>query len=486
MKFNLLVNWNLKVYLLACLLIVSFSTIQAQTITVKGTVTGEGEALPGVSVLVKGTSNGTVTDFDGNYELVAKPTDVLIFSYIGFTTKEVSVNGKTTINTVLASDVDALEEVVVIGYGTQKKKEVTGAVVQVTGDDISKTATQDLGTALQGQIAGVNVVASSGAPGAESNILIRGLSSVTGNSSPLYVVDGIPYSSDPKLSMNEIETIDVLKDAASAAIYGTRGSGGVILITTKQGKIGQMKISVDGYYGIQSITSGTELVNVEEDLYVQFLSKAALNGTTYGNTWTPIEYNVLQLTNNSDLRPLVENDNAPIQNYSLSVSGGKDGLSYNVIGNFFSQDGMITNSGYDRFNVRANTQFTKGKWKINTGMGFRIEQQEYSPYNLILDAYKFHPYQNEIDPDESTIQTSGPGGSNDAINRSDMEIYLTGNRMFMIMEVDETFDPVKKAEMDANNPKVQEWENLMWKYQQELPWAKDGEKWIELEQVFKL
>lgn len=420
MKFNLLVNWKLKAYLLTCVLLISFSSIQAQTSTVKGTVTGEGDALPGVTVLVKGSSNGTVTDFDGNFEITAKPKDVLIFSYIGFEAKEVSIKGKTTLNVVLSTDVAALDEVVVIGYGTQKKKEVTGAVVQISGDDISKSATQDLGTALQGQIAGVNVTASSGAPGAASNIIIRGLSSVTGTSSPLFVVDGIPYSSDPKLSMSEIETIDVLKDAASAAIYGTRGSGGVILITTKQGKIGQMKISVNGYYGIQSITSGTNLVNVEEDLYVQFLSKAVLNGTTYGNSWTPIEYNTNQLTNDSDLRPLVENDKAPIQNYSLSVSGGKKGLSYNVVGNFFSQDGMIVNSGYDRFNVRANTQFTKGKWKINTGMGFRIEEQQYAAYNLILDAYKAHPYQNEIDPNQETIQTSGPGGSNDAQNRSNL------------------------------------------------------------------
>ncbi|WP_249986916.1 TonB-dependent receptor [Polaribacter sp. Z014] len=394
--------------------------MQAQTTSIKGVVTGDGQLLPGVSVLVKGTTNGTVTDFDGNFKIRATPNSVLLFSYLGFAIKEIKVGTKTTINVILKSDVDSLDEIVVVGYGTQKKKEVTGAVAQISSEEIGKMASQDLGATLQGQIAGVNVTASSGAPGSDSNILIRGLSSVTGNSSPLYVVDGIPYSSDPKLSMSEIESIDILKDAASSAIYGTRGSGGVILITTKKGKIGQMKISVDGYRGIQNITSGTNLVNVEEDLYVTFLSKNTLNGTTYGNSWTPIEYNPQQLTNNSDLRDIVENDNATIENYSLSISGGKKGLSYNVVGNLFSQDGMIINSGYDRFNLRANTQFNKGNWKVNTGLGFRIENQEYAAYNLILDAYKFHPYQDKIDPNQETIETSGPGNSVEALNRSNL------------------------------------------------------------------
>ncbi|MCL7762603.1 TonB-dependent receptor [Polaribacter sp. Z014] len=420
MKFNLLGNWKLKVYYLTCLLIFSLSTMQAQTTSIKGVVTGDGQLLPGVSVLVKGTTNGTVTDFDGNFKIRATPNSVLLFSYLGFAIKEIKVGTKTTINVILKSDVDSLDEIVVVGYGTQKKKEVTGAVAQISSEEIGKMASQDLGATLQGQIAGVNVTASSGAPGSDSNILIRGLSSVTGNSSPLYVVDGIPYSSDPKLSMSEIESIDILKDAASSAIYGTRGSGGVILITTKKGKIGQMKISVDGYRGIQNITSGTNLVNVEEDLYVTFLSKNTLNGTTYGNSWTPIEYNPQQLTNNSDLRDIVENDNATIENYSLSISGGKKGLSYNVVGNLFSQDGMIINSGYDRFNLRANTQFNKGNWKVNTGLGFRIENQEYAAYNLILDAYKFHPYQDKIDPNQETIETSGPGNSVEALNRSNL------------------------------------------------------------------
>ena len=416
MKFKLLVNWKLKASLLTLLCIFSFSVIQAQTITVKGTVTGEGVPLPGVSVLVRGTNKGAVTDFDGKYEIKAKANDVLVFSYIGFSNQAANVGGKTTINVTLKSDVAALDEVVVIGYGTQKKKEITGAVTQLKSDELMKNATSDLGSALQGQMAGVNVTASSGAPGSESNILIRGISSINGQNSPLYIVDGIPYDGDPKLSINEIETIDVLKDAASAAIYGTRGAGGVILITTKKGKMGQMSIKVDSYYGIQSITSGTPLLSVEQDLYTQFLSKAALNGTTYGNSWTAIENGVEQLSNNTDLLSVLQVDNAPIQNHSLSVSGGKDGLAYNISANYFSQEGMLINSGYDRFNIRANTQYNKGKWKVATGLGFRVEEQQYEPWGLLLEAYKYHPWQREIDLTSTTVDNAGPNGSNEAAN----------------------------------------------------------------------
>ncbi|ARV16607.1 SusC/RagA family TonB-linked outer membrane protein [Polaribacter sp. SA4-12] len=419
MKFDLLVKLKLRTCFLAVTCFLSFSAIQAQTKSVKGVVSADGEPMIGATIIVKGTSTGTQTDFDGNYTIKVKTGGVLVFKYIGFLSKEIVVGKSSTINVSLVEDTTNLDEIIVIGYGTQKKKEVTGAVVQVSNEAISKIGTADLGAALQGLIAGVNVTASSGAPGADSNILIRGLSSVTGNSSPLYVVDGIPFASDPKLSMSEIETIDVLKDAASASIYGTRGSGGVILITTKKGKVGQMKISANQYYGLQSITSGVPTVNVEESLYIRFLAAASQpNGTTYGNTWTPIEYDRYSLTNETYLQPKIENDYAPVQNYGLSISGGSKGLTYNVVGSFFSQDGTIINSGYDRANIRANTQFEKGNWKISTGLGFRIEEQSYAPWNIITTALKYQPYQSDIDPNADIIDNAGPGNSVETQNLS--------------------------------------------------------------------
>ncbi|MFY0598096.1 MAG: TonB-dependent receptor [Cyclobacteriaceae bacterium] len=399
----------------------------AQTI-VQGTVTSEDapDGLPGVAVLVQGTSDGTITDIDGNYKIsVEDPNATLEYSFIGYKKTTVNLGGRTTVDVGLEVDIQALEEVVVIGYGTQKKKEVTGAVVRVEAETLQRNATSDLGSALQGQIAGVNVTASSGAPGSGANILIRGLSTISGGSNaPLYVVDGVPYASDPKLSMNEIESVDVLKDAASASIYGTRGSAGVILITTKQAKAGVLKIGVDSYYGIQKITSGVPLMNFEDDLYASFLSKGSVNGSNFGNSWTPFESNRYSFTNNTDLNKVLENDNAAIQQHGLTISGGKENIRYNLVGSYFSQDGSIINSSYSRLNLRANTGYKKGNWDVQTGMGFRIEEQEYEPWQFLLESYKYHPWQGAVDPDAPTIADGGAKGSNEAVNLGNLATKL--------------------------------------------------------------
>ncbi len=420
MKNYLFANLKLKAWIV-CLLFFGFGVIQAQT-QVKGVVSSEGEPLPGASVVVKGTSNGTVTDFDGNYEINANVGDNLVFSYIGYKDKQVMVRDNTTINVILEADVAALEEVVVVGYGVQKKKEITGAVAQVKAESIQNVATADLGTALQGQIAGVTVISSSGAPGAEANIQIRGLTSVFAGNRPLYVVDGVPFDGDPRLSMSEIETIDVLKDAASAAIYGTRGAAGVILITTKKGKEGKMSISLNSYYGTQNITSGIPTLDREDRLYRLFLTSNAQNGTVYGNTWTVIERSPHQLTNSTSLVNVIENDNAVIQNHSLNVSGGRDGLSYSVNGNFYSQEGSIIKSGLERFNVRLNTQYKKGKWNIDTGVSFRIEEEEHAPWGLTKDVISYSAIQPALDPNISERRDAGDGSG--AVNLSQLGYKL--------------------------------------------------------------
>ncbi len=394
----------------------------AQNVAVSGKITDEaGDIIPGATVIVKGTQNGTTSDANGVYKINAPAKGTLMVSFVGYLTTGAPVDGKAILNITLKEDAIELQEVITVGYGTQKKKEVTGAVVQIDNEVLSKSSTADLGTALQGQIAGVSVQASSGAPGSGSNIQIRGISSVTGANEPLYVVDGIPYSGDPKLSISEIEKIDVLKDAASASIYGTRGAGGVILITTKQGQAGAMKVSLDGYYGIQNITSGVPRTNFEEDMFVYFLLQKNLNGTHFGNTWTSLESNRYGFTNNTDLNNVIQNDKAPIQNYSLNVSGGKQDLSYSINANYFGQKGMIINSGYDRFNVRANTNYTKNRWTIRTSLGIRTEDQQYEPWGMLAEVYRYKPFQQMIDPNVSTIQDAGNNGSNEAVNLG----YLT-------------------------------------------------------------
>ncbi|EDM36269.1 putative outer membrane protein [Pedobacter sp. BAL39] len=424
----------------------------AQNITVTGKVSdNKGGVLPGVSIKIKGTSVGTTTNNAGEYVIRgASPNQILSFSYLGFQVKEVAVK-EGALNVILESSSEKLDEVVVIGYGTQKKKEVTGAVGRVTNSVLSQSATADLGTALQGQVPGVTVQASSGRPGAVSNIQIRGLSSVTGRNEPLFVVDGIPYNADPQLSVNEIESVDILKDAASAAIYGTRGAGGVILITTKKGKSGKMKVDVDSYVGTQKITSGIPVMNFDESIYAMFINAYHFNGTPIGDTWTPLEENRYYFTNNTKMSDVIERDNSPMQNHSLSVSGGKQDLTYNVSANYIKQSGMIINSGFDRFNVRANTSIREGKWNINTGIGLRLDKQEYEPWQILLDAYKYQPYQPLIDPDQEEVSNGGIPGSNETINLSYLSSQLktkdkrNGNHTNFNLQVD--YDLVESVKL---------------------------------------
>ncbi|MCL7765070.1 TonB-dependent receptor [Polaribacter sp. Z014] len=411
MKLKEFLNEKSKTFLAVFICTLSFSFSQAQKITVKGSVTGEGELLPGVSIVIKGTSNGTTTDFDGNYKIVAAPTDMLVFSYMGYATKSIIVGSKSKINVTLKNDTSVLDEIVVVGYGTQKKKELTGAVSQIKSDEIMKTATSDLSSALQGQIAGVTVVASDGAPGSEANVMIRGLTSINGGNKPLYVVDGIPFEGDPKLSTSEVESIDVLKDAASAAIYGTRGAAGVILITTKKGKEGTMKIRAESYYGVQNITSSTYIMDANDRLYSHFLQSWAVNGNVYGNTWHSAEQNPTQLTNNTNLINYVTNDSAPIENYSLTLSGGQNGLTYNIVGNFFSQDGTVINSSYERFNVRTNAQMKKGNWNVTSGLSFRVEDKQNGPWGILRDAYRYQALQVDLEDNLESIGDAGDGSS---------------------------------------------------------------------------
>lgn len=380
----------------------------AQKNTVTGLVTDKNnEPLLGVNVLVKGTNKAGMTDFDGMYSIQAKKGQVIEFSLIGFKTLKVNVYGNNTMNVSLEEDATELDEVIVVGYGTQKKKEVTGAVVKVDAEVLEKTTTSDIGTALQGQIAGVNVTASSGEPGSQSNIVIRGYSSVMdGQNSPLYVVDGIPYDSDPQLSISEIESIDVLKDAASASIYGTRGAGGVILITTKQGKEGQMDIRLNSEYGVQKITSGLEMMTSEEITYLDIMRGALSSNKAEGQIDGNIHRNTSWLTNNTNLGEIILNDFASIQNHSLNVSGGKQGLTYNFNANMYQQEGVMINSDYQRLNLRSNTVFTKGKWKVTTGITFQKDEKERPNGALLTKIYDYRPYQPDIDLNADQLENA--------------------------------------------------------------------------------
>ncbi|WP_222844092.1 SusC/RagA family TonB-linked outer membrane protein [Saccharicrinis aurantiacus] len=408
------------------LLILSLTSIGvfAQQSFITGTVTSaeDGLPIPGVSVVVKGTTTGTITNMDGKYNIKVWQGKELLFSFIGMKNATVVAEGGI-INVKMEPESIGLEEVVAIGYGTQKKKELTGAVVQVKSDEITKIATADLGDALQGKVAGVSVQSSSGAPGEAANIQIRGVAtSFEGaNNNPLYIVDGIPYDGDPGLSPNEIETIDVLKDAASAAAYGTRGAAGVILITTKQGEAGDIKVSYNGYYGIQKITSGMPLVDFEDHMYIETLNQVNNDATKHENNfWFNLEQSPHLMSNNNNIMDVVQEDNAAIQNHSIQLSGGKKNLRASAILNYFSQDGTLINSGYERMNGRANINFSKKKLKVRAGFGFSIDEKKNAPWGILYDAYKFKPYSEMIDPNNMSLTSEG--SDNDLTNASTLAI----------------------------------------------------------------
>lgn len=337
-----------------------------------------GFPLPGVSVLITGTTTGTVSDFDGKYTITAKDTDVLLFSFIGFKSQKKAIAGAKQINIVLVSDTQNLEEVVVVGYGTQKKKEITGAVASVKADLIARSPVSDVAESIQGQVAGVNVQASSGRPGDAANIQIRGVGSLLGTLEPLYVVDGIPYQSNPNIAPDQIESLDILKDGAAASVYGTRASNGVILITTKKGKKGNVVVDLNTYTGIQNIYSGTPLMNTQQQLFADYTSKAMLSSSlpTYFITGPDL------LNYNSNFVKDVQNNNAIIKNYGLGISGGTQDLSLNFSSSYFDQEGILINSGFNRLSNRLTAQFTKGKFKAFASVGLTNENRTQEPWSL--------------------------------------------------------------------------------------------------------
>ena len=338
------------------------SLASAEPLTVTGTVTqaSDGEPLIGVSILVKGTSNGTTTDIDGNYSIKTESGATLVFSYVGCQTREIVVNS-SKIDVALLDDAEVLDEVVVVGYGVQKKKLVTGATAQIKGEDIAKLNTTSPLQAMQGQLPGVSIASESGQPGSGMKVTIRGLGTI-GNASPLYLIDGIGGDIST-LNPADIESIDVLKDAASAAIYGAQASNGVVLITTKQGKEGRAKVTFDGYYGWQSAARKINLLNAQQ--YMTIMDEAAVNSGLAPYDWNSM--NSIWRTNgdgerlgvvDTDWMDAMFKDNAVTQSYTIGVSGGSATSTYALSLGYINQEGIVGGkdvSDYSRYNFRINS-----------------------------------------------------------------------------------------------------------------------------------
>ena len=330
-----------------------------ENLTVSGVVTSAADQLPliGVSVQVKGTSNGAITDLDGNYTVTVQPGQTLVFSYIGFVTQEVEITNQRTLNIVMNEDSETLEEVVVVGYGVQKKKLVTGATVQVKGETLAKMNTNSPLQAMQGQTPGVNISSTSGQPGESMKVSIRGLGTV-GNAEPLYLIDGVGGDIST-LNPADIESIDVLKDAASAAIYGAQAANGVVLITTKSGKAGKAQISFDAYYGWQTQARKADMLNAQE--YMMIMDEQAVNSGNAPYDWSSYEsiYDANGNVYDTDWVNSMFQNNAQTQSYTLGITGGSETSTYAMSLGYMSQEGIVGGkdvSNYERYNFRINSE----------------------------------------------------------------------------------------------------------------------------------
>ena len=375
--------------------------------TVTGTVVDNlGEPIPGVNVVVKGTTNGAMTDIDGRFSIQRVDEDATLHvSFIGYAAQEVKVAGKTVFNIQLAEDSQLLEEVVAIGYGTAKKGSLTGAVAKVSSDKLAERPIADAATALQGQMAGVEVRSTSGQPGQDTQIRVRGAASIHANSDPLYVVDGVATDNLNSINPNDIESIEVLKDASSSAIYGSRGANGVVLVTTKHGKDGKAKVEFQGTFGWQQMERKIDLADAEEFIWMKkytinrsYITKYASKGATADDSWATrlannggvfsasymfdprwdnggkglsasdaLQYSAYTASDlTQDLTYIDWQDEffrtAPMQNYQLAVSGGVDKTSYRISAGWLDQDGIAVNTGFKRLTLRANVDSEVTSW----------------------------------------------------------------------------------------------------------------------------
>ncbi|MEH0153199.1 TonB-dependent receptor [Limibacter armeniacum] len=325
--------------LVLLLLLLTAALTHAQNmISVKGTVSDKGTPLPGVSVQLKDTSTGTITDISGKFSLQVPADGQLVFSFIGYISQELAVNGRTEISIELKEDLKQLEEVVVVGYGTQKKSDLTGSVASVKAEDLSAYPVAGATQALQGRMAGVQVQSNNGEPGGSFKVRIRGGSSINASSDPIFVVDGFVGGTLPP--PEDIASIEVLKDASATAIYGSRGANGVILVTTKKGKSGQFRISYNTSYSVQKEINRLELLNAKEF-------------AAYINEITPESYDLNSLPYDTDWQEEVLQQGS-IQNHQLSVSGGNENVNYYISGVYYDQKGIILNSATKRYSITSN------------------------------------------------------------------------------------------------------------------------------------
>lgn len=371
---------------------------------------GTGEPMIGVNVLVKGTTNGTITDFDGKFAISdVKNSDVLTITYVGYVQQSIPVGNQTSFNIILKEDTETLDEVVVIGYGTVKKRDLTGSVASVSNETLTANPVSDVSQALQGKLAGVSVTSQDGRPGAEVSIRVRGGGSITQSNDPLFIVDGFPVSSISDIPADQIETIDVLKDASSTAIYGARGANGVILVTTKGAKTDKLSVTYNGYVQTKAAAKTLDPLSAQDYVKYQWAYADALSGNgdgvakyfglgaAYGNHFADYA--------NVDVHDWTDDmlRNAIAHTHNLSVSGGSEKTKFVLNVNYLNDEGIKINSGYNRFNtsLKLNQELLKNL-KLDVDIRYSEDQttgKESSTNgkgSLLSGAYRWRPIDNPL------------------------------------------------------------------------------------------
>ncbi len=401
----------MKTILLISILSVMAFSVMAQQRTITGTVTSidDGSPLPGVNIIVKEKATGTVTDIDGKYTLeVQSPQDVLIFSLVGYIAEEIPVGNQNVINVTLVNDIRQLEELVVIGYGQQKKKDISSAISTINTDQIENVPNYSFDGALQGLSSGVNISSPSSTPGAAINVNIRGTTSISASSQPLYIIDGIPVVTGNNSALNsniqptnpladinpaDIESITVLKDASAVAIYGSRGANGVILINTRRGESGKSQINLNYYTGISNIANTPEMMNSKQ--WIEFLNVAAENDGLGENYWNSILGDPDTAPYHNVYDALFRT--ATTNNLDLSTSGGNDKTQFYMSGNYFNQEGIQIGQGFERFSGRFNLDHqVNEKFSIGGTFYYGLGKHqrtigENDEYGVVVNAQAWDP-----------------------------------------------------------------------------------------------
>src|SRR5574344_2029041 len=385
--------------------------ISAQT--VKGTVKDNtGEPITGATVMEKGTGNGVVTDIDGNFTLKASGSKPIVISYIGMKTQTIDIKGKSVINVTLEDDNTTLNDVVVIGYGTVKKKDLTGAVASISSDKIANIPVSNVGEAMTGKMAGVNITTTEGSPDADVKIRVRGGGSISQDNSPLYIVDGFPVSSISDIAPSEIESIDVLKDASSTAIYGARGANGVIIITTKSGKEGKTQVSLKASIGWKKLTKEIKVMDPYNYAYYQY----ELGSTDYGNF---NDLDIWKSKEGNNWQDELFGRTGVQHQYNGTISGGSKDIKFNIGFAHNDEESIMRGSGYGKNNINAKIDANINKWlsfdfnarlshaKIDGISGGAETNQSNASNSIVANTISYRPIDPlSADDDDESNSTS--------------------------------------------------------------------------------